>query len=99
MRHICKLDGFSPVTASHVLHLFSPHDMLVMNEATLFMIDNRNVASLKGARFWRTFADFSAECCRRLGVDIVTLQHAIWERAASRKPSFASPKADRRLRR
>jgi hypothetical protein len=60
-----------------------------MNEATLFVVDQRKVASTKGARFWKLFSDFSSSSCRALGVDIVTLQHAIWERAASQRPNYA----------
>jgi hypothetical protein len=89
MRMITRLDGFSPTTSSHILYAFSKHAFLVMNEATLFVVDKRKVASIKGARFWESFSDFSASSCRNLGVDIVTLQHAIWERAASQRPNYA----------
>ena len=89
MRTITKLDGFSPVTASHILHLFSPHHVLVMNEPTLSVVDRRTVSSIKGARFWSTFCAFSASSCAGLAVDVVTLQHAIWEYAASRRSNFA----------
>jgi hypothetical protein len=89
MKMITRLDGFSPNTASHILYSFSKHDFLVMNEATLFIVDKRKVSSIKGANFWRSFADFSSSSCRDLEVDIVTLQHAIWERAASQRPNLA----------
>lgn len=89
MKMITRLDGFSPNTASHILYVFSKHDFLVMNEATLFVVDKRKVSSIKGARFWRSFADFSASSCRTFRIDIVTLQHAIWERAASQRPNLA----------
>ena len=89
MKMITRLDGFSPNTASHILYFFSDYDFLVMNEATLFVVDQRKVASTKGARFWKLFSDFSSSSCRALGVDIVTLQHAIWERAASQRPNYA----------
>ena len=89
MKMITRLDGFSPNTASHILYFFSDHDFLVMNDATLFVVDQRKVASTKGARFWKSFSDFSSSSCSTLGVDIVTLQHAIWERAASQRPNYA----------